>query len=63
MSADLHRDLSGHAVAREVPDSGAPEVVLNVSEEDARFMIVACSAVVHWLIANAELAGVLMTKK
>lgn len=31
----------------------------NIGEEDARFMIVACSAVVNWLIVKAEAAGLL----
>lgn len=31
----------------------------NVGEEDARFMIVACSAAVNWIIAKADKAGLL----
>lgn len=31
----------------------------NIGEEDARFMIVACSAAVNWIIAKAEKAGLL----
>jgi hypothetical protein len=34
----------------------------NVGEEDARFMIVACSAAVNWIIAKAEKAGLLRAR-
>lgn len=57
-----HRDRARKLYGFTSDASGIRHPILdepNIGEEDARFFIVACSALVNWVIAKADKAGLL----